>query len=264
MDAEIPADVRSSASETGSEPLDVGESEDESSDMCERLCLFHENLGKFEGSHDIGDVEPADVNDSVFCEMFLQGVPLLMLQILCRVRHVVIGLPRLHLVELFAGKGAITRSFMFHSFRTVPIDLLYHEEFDITSTFGFLICATLVLRLARFIGLLWMAPVCSTFVWLGRSKFKRSVCWPEGDIRRADVVRGNTLCNRCLALACISDSRLLQWCLEQPLSSVMGHMRRFQRRLARKPSIRARVYWLCDFGADTAKPVRYLSSSSVL
>ena len=133
------------------------------------------------------------------------------------------------------------------------------EDFDLTSVFGFLVAATLCFRLVPRLGACWFAPVCSTFVWLGRVKFKRSKAFPLGDCRRRDVVSGNILCNRCMLLAWLCALRLIQWALEQPLSSVMEHMCRFQSRLRRKPAVRARAYFLCDFGADAAKPVRILS-----
>ena len=148
--------------------------------------------------------------------------------------------------------------------RTCPIDVLYHEDFDLTGVFGFLVCATLVLRLCRRYGLLWLAPVCSTFVWIGRSKFRRSVCWPLGDVRREDVRRGNLLCNPSLILAVLCDCRRVQWALEQPLSSVMECMQRFQKRLKAKPRVRSRAYWLCDFDADTAKPVRSFTAFMIV
>ena len=74
-------EVHDSGSESGPEPISV-DSEDDSADLCARLRAFHESIGNFEGSIDIGNVTSADVSDSMFTEMFTRGLPLILLQVL--------------------------------------------------------------------------------------------------------------------------------------------------------------------------------------
>jgi len=166
------------------------------------------------------------------------------------------GLPRIHLLELFAGEAAISRSFTYFKFRACPVDIAYNERFDMASNFGFLVALTLLLRVASRVGLLWQAPVCTTFVWLASSSHLRNCVFPEGERRRCDVRLGTILANRSMALAQIADMRLVSWCLEQPSSSVMPSLRRFQNRFGSRPTVYCNVYSLIEFGGETSKPVR--------
>ena len=84
-------------------------------------------------------------------------------------------------VELFAGVAAITQEVSRLGFRAVAYDKSYSDTSinDLTSTAGFTRAVKLVLRLKPH-GMLWGAPVCSSWVWIGRSQTWRSIVRPQG------------------------------------------------------------------------------------
>ena len=159
-------------------------------------------------------------------------------------------------MELFSGDAAITRSFQYNNLRACPIDVAYDAAFDLASTTGFCLAVTLVLRLCPCVGLLWLAPVCTTFVFLASSKHRRCPALPLGDFNRPDVHLGNVLANRSIALIALCDSMRIHWALEQSSNSVMGHLKRFQQRWRCRPKVWTRIYQLGHFGAPNRKPVK--------
>ena len=85
-------------------------------------------------------------------------------------------------LEFWAGVGSVAgsaaeRGLVSHA---IEKDAAPHDaQFDLLSAIGFLHAVALVLRL-KIGGLLWLAPVCSSFCWLSLSQTKRS---PENDFR---------------------------------------------------------------------------------
>ena len=95
------------------------------------------------------------------------------------------ALPRdLDIVEICSGVGAITQAGWDAELNAAPFDKFRingitniigspHNE-DLTTEPGFLNAVKLVMRL-RVGGLLWLAPVCASWVYLNVSRTKRSV-----------------------------------------------------------------------------------------
>lgn len=97
---------------------------------------------------------------------------------------------------------------------------------DINSTPGFLRALTYVLHLGPQ-GLLWAAPPCSTWVWIGRSQTGRTRRDPLGDKSKTFVDKANQQVSRVVLLILVA--MLLHnavWIAEQPASSIMELHRR--------------------------------------
>lgn len=70
-------------------------------------------------------------------------------------------------------------------------------------------------------GLLWMAPVCSSFVFANVSNTKRSVENPVGDVSYEAVAVGNLMANAAAFLFDVAVSRQVQVAMENPVSSLI-------------------------------------------
>ena len=85
--ADAPETVHDSQSDVGS--IETIVSDVEAADLCDELRQFHENLD-LQGMQDIGTVSSCDVDDHAMATMFSNGLPLLLLRIIMRVRHVIL------------------------------------------------------------------------------------------------------------------------------------------------------------------------------
>ena len=104
------------------------------------------------------------------------------------------GTTWLSAVEIFSGVGSIARGFRHFGFDSIPVDAKYATSppdlHDILSPVGLCFILGLLLRL-RPGSALWLAPVCSTWLWCSRSKTLR--CWtlPHGCEDTAGVWEAN-------------------------------------------------------------------------
>ena len=101
-----------------------------------------------------------------------------------------------HVVELWSGVGSIVHGALQKGLTAVPFDKFRSSgatevDEDILTRKGFLRAVRHVLRLMVG-GLLWMAPVCSSFVFMNSSNCMRSVDndW-KGDVTYKPVIEGN-------------------------------------------------------------------------
>ena len=69
--------------------------------------------------------------------------------------------------EIFAGVRSIARGFQKFGMNMQAYDILYDSSHDITSDLGLQKILEGVFRVKRG-GLVWLAPVCSTWVWIAR------------------------------------------------------------------------------------------------
>ena len=125
-------------------------------------------------------------------------------------------------LEFWAGVGAIAgcaeeRGLVAHAIEkeAAPLD----HRLDLLSAIGFLHAVALVLRL-KIGGLLWLAPVCSSFCWLSLSQTKRS---PENDFRgdqtKENVREGNFGAEVASFFFVLAWARSAEVCLENPPGS---------------------------------------------
>jgi hypothetical protein len=78
----------------------------------------------------------------------------------------------LDVFEVWAGVGSIVKAARRHKLNAASMEILDDSSQDVSSASGFMNAVQLVLSL-KIGGLLWLAPVCSSFVWLSSSVCKR-------------------------------------------------------------------------------------------
>lgn len=155
-------------------------------------------------------------------------------------------------VEVFAGTGAINRACAERGLRSTAIDLSYSTSMNILQSGGFLsgsqsckvyarltvvackqcvnvprTCVRQILKMSP-PALLWLAPVCSSWIFLSRASTKRSPACPEGDASLTVVRHGNIMLSRVVLLVRLAQGLGHRWCVEQPTSSLMNRMPRLQ------------------------------------
>ena len=159
----------------------------------------------------------------------------------------------LHSVELFSGEQAISHGVRAQSFPAGSFDKRYHVDEDLSTAKGFSLALIFVLQIARF-GMLWGAPVCSSWVWVSRSRTGRSRQNALGNLRHLSVQVANRMVEYTTLLFVIAYWRGVAIYLEQPQSSVMPWY----------PCVRALFEYvdmtrlpvsLGSYGGDSAKPV---------
>ena len=135
---------------------------------------------------------------------------------------------------------------------------------DLASTKGFIRAITYILYL-KDRGLLWAAPPCSSWVWVGRYQTGRSAADPGGN-SAPETVKANLLVSRVVLLVMLG--LLLHdvsFMAEQPLSSIMElhfRVRSFADTLGDK--FRKLSMSMAAYGGDTRKPTLLYSNSPML
>ena len=165
----------------------------------------------------------------------------------------------LGVIECFAGEGEITKACASSRLRVKAFDIDYDDAHDVETDRGFLLWLETLMFL-RPGGLLWMAPVCSSWAWINNHTSGRTRFEPWGKDRAKHTVSGNIQCVRCLLLAFLARTVSCHVVIEQPLSSSMmrlGCVTRFRQQAA------AHLYtsWLGALGAPTLKPTRLCSNA---
>ena len=160
--------------------------------------------------------------------------------------------------SFFSGAEAISNGLRQQGLYVVSYDIKKGPMFDINSTAGFVLALLLTLRVKPG-GFVWFAPLCSSWVWMCRNTTGRTPVFPEGRFLVPSVRYGNVMCARVLLLLWIAECRGVFIGLEQPTSSVMEHVPKFQdmlkcRRRSLGPLWRVRLS-LGYYGAESSKPV---------
>jgi len=174
------------------------------------------------------------------------------------------GLCILDAVEGFAGEAAITKSLRSHCLLAVAYDYKYDAVLqNILNPYGYVFLLSLVLRLGP-LGVMWLAVVCSSWVWVSRSSTKRSFVKPMGEESHVSVKQSNVMVSRATILIYICEALSLLWFLEQPSTSLMILHKRFQELLKFLSSKKKKVWstrvWLGLFGAESPKPLNIYSN----
>ena len=162
-----------------------------------------------------------------------RGVPALLLKVilLLALNPAVPLTTTLDAAELFAGVSAITHGLRACGFSCVPVDITYCGDgmMDILTPEGFSLCISLILRMGmQGQGLLWLAPVCSTWIFMSMGSTGRSWFNPLGDTWKACVQEANVMNARAVLLCILAGALGVTWILEQPRTSVFHETPRFQ------------------------------------
>ena len=141
---------------------------------------------------------------------------------------------------------------------TVRERVVRRETKDICSPQGFVICVSMVMSL-KGNGLLWLATVCSTWVFICLSVTQRSKIDPLGDTNRACVKTANLMVSRCALIMRLIAAKGGAWVLEQPMSSLMIYHPRLQEMLREGPVFMT-TFSMGAHGAPTRKPTKLYSN----
>ena len=102
----------------------------------------------------------------------------------------------------------------------LTFDLESKPSQDMMSVAGYLQAIQRTLRVCTK-GLLWLGTPCRSFVWVSRSRHKRSRANPFGDSKHRFVECGNSLTARSVILCLIALVRGVLFFTEQPSGSCM-------------------------------------------
>lgn len=159
-----------------------------------------------------------------FKRMKVLGCPFNFFMLLTMMRSAVDGClasDGLILLELFCGVAAITRAFNAAGLPATGYDYLKDPYMnDINSPAGFICALTMLLTLHPTDGLLWLATVCSTWVWMSRGSTMRSLEFPLG-MPCHSTAGANQMVARCGLLIMLCMAFGCAWILEQPATSLM-------------------------------------------
>ena len=127
--------------------------------------------------------------------------------------------PQLDFAELFAGAGSVHRHMKELGYQGRAMDREYCEDHDILTPLGFVVAARIAASI-RPGGVLWLAPPCSSWVWLTRGSSGRHL-GAMGDITQPGIVAQNALVERCMLLCELVHRQGAHYIIEQPASSVL-------------------------------------------
>ena len=165
-------------------------------------------------------------------------------------------------MELFAGCHSICNGVRRLGLSAVSLDfstVSYYD--DINSTTGFLRALTYVIGLLP-MGLLWLAPPCSSWVFMSRGSTHRTHESPLGNLAFEKVRAANMQVSRVVLLVLMA--MLLHnaiWLGEQPLSSLLPLHHRWQ---MLQEVLGERFHelhmWMSSYGAGSPKPSLLMSN----
>jgi hypothetical protein len=133
-----------------------------------------------------------------------------------------ISKPTRNFVEFFAGEQSVTKGIRLVGYKGDPVDVRLNSNHDLLTPCGFLVAITMIFSVCKG-GLVWIAPPCSTWVWMSRSSTGRSdkSHGTLGDPDNLNVQRQNILVARMCYLLALCWARGVHFIIEQPASSVM-------------------------------------------
>lgn len=118
-------------------------------------------------------------------------------QLLLQIGSIPQGQHWINALELYAGVGAISAAFRAAGLRSCQVDILYDEELhDLEGIKGLIYALCLLWRLAPG-AILWMAPVCSSWLWCCRASTLRSWIEWQGSSKTVGVAGANMAVSRC-------------------------------------------------------------------
>jgi hypothetical protein len=116
---------------------------------------------------------------------------------------------KLQVVEFFAGNMAITRAFQRKRVAALPYDIILtkmmrqgsvmRRVMNLNSSEGFALALCMVLRCHPG-ALIWLAPVCSSWVFLNLGTSLRNTLAPLGHENREENAEANMMASRCVLL----------------------------------------------------------------
>jgi len=203
------------------------------------------------------------------------GVPLSIVQLVALVLNMQdtseydVPLGCLQFVEYFAGSCTVTRHLQAQGYQGVPYDKLFNNVLQNVLCYKGFCFAMWLACMVDSAGIVFLAPVCSSWVWVCRSGSGRCAAFPLGDTSKRFVRHGNAMVSRTVLLLWILEARGVFWVLEQPLSSLLYLHCRFQQFLRIRPVYRINFFMQSFAGNDdmhdvSPKPTVLYSNRSAL
>lgn len=157
-------------------------------------------------------------------------------------------------VEFFAGCKSICRGFRSLGFSAASFEITDRPQYeDFLSGIGFAYGLALVMRLFQTAGLAWLAPVCSSWVWINRYTAGRSRSDPLGFRWRGHVAAANEMVSRCCIIMMMCCILKIPFISEQPASSLLQFHPDFQYMCKRFQIFRVFI-WIGSYGGGSPKP----------
>lgn len=185
-------------------------------------------------------------------------VPLAFVILICALRREFGNEAVLDSAEYFAGHKSVTLGMRSFGMQSADFEINDHYRAkDMLGPLGFLVALRYALALRR-LGMMWLAPVCSTWTWCNRHTSGRSLANPLGFDSRICVQEGNTMVFRSFLLAVVAVVLQASVHLEQPSGSLMDRHPAFVWFVAIMKLLRGRAFkryqtWMGMFGARTPK-----------
>lgn len=203
-----------------------------------------------------------------FKRMVLCGFPLIFMNALVLIQNFFPSSEstRTDVSELFSGVAYVAEAWTGAGLEASVYDILRHPVMeDILSPEGFLTAMRNVKNI-REGGVLHVATVCSTWVYICRATTGRSVSKPLGNRREPLTEEANTMAARVALLLAFAACCLVWFIHEQPLSSLLPVTKFF---LWSKNVLRGTLQglwrevftWLGAYGHETWKPTQLLSNA---
>ncbi len=188
------------------------------------------------------------------------GVPKILLQIF--VLYMLVNpvmLDSLDMLEFFAGTAWLEAGFAVQEYRTFKFELkIEHVLMDFCGPEGFVLACSLCLRLQS-VAFVSFAPVCSSWVWVSRSKTGRCQAFPLGSTEYIKVRKANIMVGRCILLIAYLTIKGVTWLLEQPMNSWI-HLHPLFQWLLRTFGIFAYNMNMQQLGSTSVKPTTIYSN----
>lgn len=167
-------------------------------------------------------------------------------------------------VEFMSGKAAVTRSAAALGLDSVGFDKSYHDngEMDILTERGWRNAVLLTLRVRQH-GSIWLAPVCSTWVWVGRFGSGRTAKHAGGNVLNQRTRIGNMMVVRCVLLMLLAWARGVHLWLENPHSTLIHEFSPLKEFLGACMPFKCTVH-MCSYGSSCQKTMWIWSSSALV
>lgn len=112
------------------------------------------------------------------------------------------------------------------------MDVRYSRHHDLSTSTGLLSTFQAIRRVIAG-GFLWLGIPCSSFIWLSRGSTFRSSLRPRGKKRLRKVRETNRMVRRLLYVMEYAHTKGIEWCIEQPSSSLLPLYRPFEEMIRR-------------------------------
>ena len=167
-------------------------------------------------------------------------------------------------LELFAGRAEISHAVARKGLQAVAYDKSYSNTDinDLTSVDGFKRAVALTLRVKEH-GTLFAAPVCSSWVWIGRSGSGRSSASAAGDRSNPRIRHANQMVVHLVFVLLLAWVRGVQLYVENPVSSLINFFSPFKELVDTVLLHKATVH-LGSYGAESQKSVTIWSTSPLV